>query len=485
MCFWKEFMSYFKIEGGLPLHGEITLSGSKNAALPILAASLLTDKPISFSNVPNISDIQHLQHCLAALGKSIHQHGMNQLTLYPLPSKNPQIPESHARMLRGSILLLGPLIARHKKVVLPLPGGCSIGKRPIDQHIMALQALGVDVVEYEDRLECTRQGPYLIANSIHFSVKTVTGTENAIMAAVLAKGVSTISNAASEPEVEDLIKFLNMIGAKILWKGEGLLEITGVKALHGYKQYTIMGDRIEAGTFLVAAAITGGSISINGVAPEYLESCLTVLKEIGASIVCEKNTIHLDMKKCAKNPFHLVTQPYPGFPTDLQSLFLSLATTLHGESSLCETLFENRFQLVKQMQTLGATIRVANDTAYVSGSSRLNGGKIRATDLRSGAALVCAALAAEGVSLITDIHHILRGYQDLTLKLTSLGAKIIQVREEIPTPISIVNQGFFGKRSTKREASENQLLAFVSSKFMPRNKESLEKTERTIAQSKL
>lgn len=454
---------YYKIIGGTPLHGEIRVSGSKNAALPILAASLLTDAPISLSNVPNISDIHALVNCLSCVGKEITETKKNVLTIKSTNCDTFIIPEAEARKIRGSIVLLGPLMARYQHIVLPLPGGCSIGTRPIDQHILALNTLGVEVVEYEDRIECTRKSKRLQAGTIDFTLRTVTGSENAIMAAVLADGVTTIHNVAREPEVIDLIHFLNKLGAAIVWRNEDSIEITGVEYLSGCEHYSIMGDRIEAGTYLVAAAITRGSIHVRGIAPEFLAPSLEILGESGALIQLDKDGIYLETPMRTLKGFQLVTRPYPGFPTDLQSVFLSFATMVSGESTLCETLFENRFLLVDELRKMGAAVEVNGNTVLVSGGCQLKAAEVVATDLRSGAALVCAALAAQGATLISNIHFIQRGYENLVPKLQSLGANIEEVLPYQPKPALVRQPSFFQELAKRKEETAKVLSLSIYS----------------------
>lgn len=427
----------YRIIGGKPLHGEVSISGSKNASLPILAATLLSDQSIQLNNLPNVSDIDDMLVCLYALGKKIKETSKNTVQLTQEPVDEISIPETNARKIRGSILLLGPLIARFSKVILPLPGGCNIGKRPIDLHIKALTALGVDILETEEALICTRKSARLQANTIHFSSKTVTGTENAIMAAVLAEGTSIIHNAAMEPEISDLIQFLNQLGARITGGGTETIVIEGVEKLHGCDGYGIMADRIEAGTYLVAAAITKGSVRLNGVNQEHLTAALDVLRCAGAKIECSADTILIDMTMGPKQSIQLTTQPYPGFPTDLQSPFLSLATLLPGQSFLSETLFENRFLMVQELQKMGALISVNSNTAIVNGCDHLHGAQVEATDLRSGAALVCASLAAKGVTHVNGIRFIERGYEGMIEKLQILGAQIELMSAEQSNLVSL------------------------------------------------
>ncbi len=440
---------YYEITGGTPLNGDVTLNGSKNASLPILAASLLTKEPVILTNLPRITDIKKMLSCLTAVGKKIKYIDPHSIQINHQDINELIIPDE-ARGIRGSILLLGPLLAHYSKVTLPLPGGCAIGKRPIDLHISALQALGVDIVEQNDTLICTRRFNRLQGNTIKFSIKTVTGTENVIMAAVLAQGTTLIQNAAVEPEIDDLIRFLNMLGANIKGTGTETIEITGVESLLRCSNYPIMSDRIEAGTYLIAAAITGGRVTVRPIDSRNLGSVLIALKSAGASIECNHESITLDMRSANKHSVTIETQPYPGFPTDMQSLFLSLATTLNETSTIKETIFENRFLIAQELQKMGAEINVLDNTASIKGGNRLNGAALKATDLRSGAALVCAALAAKGTSIITKIEYIERGYEALVLKLKELGAQI-----SVVYPEPQVNTGSFRFFDSSVQPSES------------------------------
>lgn len=417
--------AFYEVTGGVPLSGKVQISGSKNATLPILAATLLTNEPVTLKNVPEITDVKKMCQCLGFLGKKIRYLGDNSLQIESQAIDKLYIP-TEARDIRASILLLGPLLAKHKQISLPLPGGCVIGKRPIDFHINALNDLGVDVVKQEDTLICTRRYDKLKANTINFPGKTVTGTENIIMAAILAEGTTRIQNAAMEPEIADLIDFLNKIGADIKRTSDETIEITGVSHLHGCQDYSIIGDRIEAGTYLVAAAITEGCVTVKGINPQHMEATLTILKQSGAKIDLGSDTVTLEMKD--KRCIDLVTEPFPGVPTDMQSLFLSLATTLPGTSMLRETIFESRFQIASELQKMGAKIDVRNDTAQVTGPTLLQANTVHATDLRSGAAIVCTALAVKGTTVISGVEYIERGYEKLVPKLIELGAKISLIK---------------------------------------------------------
>lgn len=448
----------YEIIGGKPLQGEVQLSGSKNAALPIVAASLLTDQPIHLHNLPRITDIENMLHCIGFLGKTITYSDPHSIQLVHKPFDELVIPVEAATKIRASIVLLGPLLARYSKVILPLPGGCSIGKRPIDFHLTALRTMGVDIIEQENSLICTRRFSRLKAATIKFPSKTVTGTENLIMAAVLAEGTTTICNAAMEPEVFDLINFLNQLGADIKGAGTETLEIKGVEMLHGCAPYSIIADRIEAGTYLVAAAITGGCVRVKGINSDSLTAILDVLQTAGATISYEPDSVQIDMKGGKLGSFHLITQPFPGFPTDMQSLFLSLATVSNGQSSIRETLFENRFQVAQELQKMGAHITLSGNMAQISGVEELKAALVNATDLRSGAALVCAALIASGTTQIVGIHYIERGYEDLILKLNDLGATITLSNKNKTGKIQSIHHAKFFQSSTNPSIVDDNML---------------------------
>ncbi|HHZ4734782.1 TPA: UDP-N-acetylglucosamine 1-carboxyvinyltransferase [Legionella pneumophila] len=451
----------YEIVGGKPLRGQVKVSGSKNAALPVLAASLLCKEPLQLTNLPKILDVTNMIQCMEALGKRFEFINTNTIKIGNREMDTLTIPKEAARQIRASIILLGPLVAQYPKVILPLPGGCSIGKRPIDLHISALNALGVDIVELPDCLVCSRRYARLQGNTINFSIKTVTGTENAMMAAVLAEGTTIINNAAMEPEIVDLANFLNRLGAKIDGAGSDRITISGVDKLNSCGSYSIMADRIEAGTYLVAAAMTRGSISVKGVNPDYLVAVLSELKCAGAKITCDSDSIQLDMGEEYGESLNITSKPYPGFPTDLQSLFLSLTCVLRGNSYLCETLFEDRFQIVQELKKMGANISLKDNTAHIKGVSRLRGSQVNATDLRSGAALVCASLAAEGITQIFAIEHIERGYEDLILKLKALGANIKLIENTHVTSTELSDSHFKEATSSETRIQRASLIETV------------------------
>ena len=415
--------------------------------------------PIILRNVPSITDVEKMISCLKSLGKKINYIDKNTIQLIHQDIAELVIPEE-ARETRASIVLITPVLAHYQKVILPLPGGCAIGKRPINFHIDALKAFGVDVDEQINSLICTRGSNRLQANTIKFPGKTVTGTENAIMAAVLAEGTTFIQNAAVEPEIDDLINFLNLLGCKITGIGTETLKITGVDSLHETIDYSIMTDRIEAGTYLVAAAITGGHVRVKPINPQNLSAVLSALESMGAVIHRKQDSVTLSMNTDSRHTLNIVTQPFPGFPTDMQSMFLSLMTQLKGKSLIQETIFENRFQIVTELKKMGANIEVVDDKALVDGGTLLKAAAVNATDLRSGGALVCAALAANGTSTVFGIDFILRGYEDFVLKLKGLGAQIKLIKPVDATQHLRFFNSHNLQTSTTQDQSKNKTPVF-------------------------
>lgn len=414
------------IEGGNALHGEVTISGAKNAVLPIMAATLLCPEAVRITNVPNLDDVITLQRLLVGMGVNV------QFNDGAIEIKADQIVDCFApydlvRKMRASILVLGPLLARCGEAKVALPGGCAIGARPIDQHISALQMLGADI-RIEDGYVYAR-AERLRGAKIVFDMVTVTGTENMMMAAVLADGVTLLENAAREPEVTDLANFLNKMGAKISGIGSDCLQIEGVDSLHGCL-YSVLPDRIETGTHLIAAAMTGGHITTLNTHAHLLESVLVKLKESGAFIESGDDFIRLDMRGHYLKAVNIRTAPFPAFPTDMQAQFMALNTIAKGSSMITETIFENRFMHVPELMRLGAQIDIEGNTAFVHGIRYLTAAPVMATDLRASACLVLAGLAAEGVTQIEGLHHLDRGYDGIEKKLSSLGAKIRRIAEQ-------------------------------------------------------
>ena len=407
------------IEGGVPLKGEVTISGSKNAALPILSACLLTGGWHTLFNIPKLKDIWTIKDILSELGVVLEENGQtlkvnsDNLSSYIAPYKL-------VRTMRASILILGPLLSRLGKVKISLPGGCAIGTRPIDLHLKGLSAMGADInLEHGYVVASTDK---LRGANIFFDISTVTGTENLMMAAVKAEGKTTLHNAAKEPEVVDLANMLREMGARIKGAGTDTITITGVNELHPVR-YGIIPDRIETGTFLIAVAITKGKARIKGCNVDYIEAILEKLLDIGMEIEEQGEDLvaigHDDIKSV-----DIKTMPFPGFPTDMQAQFMSLMCIANGWSMIRETVFENRFMHVSELKRMGADIEINGGQALVRGKGNLSGAQVMATDLRASASLVLAGLAAKGRTEISRVYHLDRGYQDLDLKLSLLGSKI-------------------------------------------------------------
>lgn len=421
-------MDKFLITGGVSLQGETTISGAKNAALPILMAALLVHEPVHLTNVPALRDIKTTIKLLEMMGVKI-QHDLTQhkVTLDASSITEYHAPYELVKTMRASILVLGPLLARYGKAVVSLPGGCAIGSRPVDIHLKGLESMGADITVDQGYIHASVKGR-LKGAALLLDKVTVTGTENLLMAATLAEGKTIIKNAAREPEVVDLANFLNTLGAKIEGAGTDTITIEGVSELHG-GEYSILPDRIEAGTFLAAAAITRGSIILNQVEPALLESVLIKLEEAGAQIERGKNKIKLDMNGRRPRAVNISTAPFPAFPTDMQAQFMALNTVAEGTGTITETIFENRFMHVHELQRMGADIRLQGNTAISYGKDEISGAPVMATDLRASAGLVIAALVAKGETLVDRIYHIDRGYETIEARLTALGAKIQRIIE--------------------------------------------------------
>jgi UDP-N-acetylglucosamine 1-carboxyvinyltransferase len=414
------------ITGGSCLSGEIRISGAKNAALPILAATLLSDKPVSVGNIPHLHDITTTMELLGRMGVHLVVDEKMNIEVDSSTINSYVAPYELVRTMRASILVLGPLLARFGEAHVSLPGGCAIGTRPVDIHINGLIKMGADITVEGGFIhaKATRlKGCRLVLEQI-----TVTGTENLLMAATLAEGTTIIENAAKEPEVTDLALFLNAMGAKITGIGTDVLIIEGVKSL-GVKDlhYDILPDRIETGTYLIAAAITGGKVKLKNTRPDILDAVLEKLVEAGAEITTGEDWIALDMHGKKPKAVSLRTAPYPAFPTDMQAQFIALNCIADGVGIVTETIFENRFMHVQELQRMGADIKLESNTAICTGTKKLTGAPVMATDLRASASLVVAALAAEGDTLVDRIYHIDRGYDHIEEKLSQLGATIRRV----------------------------------------------------------
>ncbi len=408
-----------KIEGGVRLTGEVDIIGAKNSALPIMAATLLTSGRNILHNIPDLKDVHTMMSMLGVLGAKLKfRKNTLQITIDEVNHVEP--PEDLVKQMRASFLVAGPLLARLGKIRIPLPGGCQIGSRPVDLHLKGFQALGAKVSSEHGYVELESKG--LKGTSIYLDLPTVTGTENIMMSAVLAKGKTEIINAAKEPEVVDLANALNKMGAKIEGAGTDRIEIEGVDSLSPI-EYTIIPDRIEAGTFLVAGAITGGEVTIKGARKDHLGAVLGKLEEIGHKIETEEDRIRIIAKNVGK-ACDITTAPYPGFPTDMQALFASLLGVSKGASIITETIFDRRFGFVDELIRMGANMKVQGNTLIIVGVKRYSGASVTAGDLRAGAALVMAGLNAEGITEISGVEHIERGYENIDGKLKLLGAKI-------------------------------------------------------------
>ncbi len=416
-------MDKLLIEGGVPLAGEVSISGAKNAALPLLCAALLTDQPLYLSNVPHLNDVSTMLHLLVQMGVDVTLDEKNSLVLDAGGLDKPEAPYDMVKTMRAAILTLGPLLARTGRARVSLPGGCAIGARPVDIHIRGLQAMGAEIrVEHGYILA---QVERLRGARIFCDLVTVTGTENLMMAAALADGVTVIENAAREPEVADLARCLNSMGARVSGAGSDVVTIEGVERLSG-AQHRIMPDRIETGTFLVAVAAAGGRVRLNGTHCGILDAVVEKLREAGARIDCHRDSIEIEAGG-ALNAVSLRTAPYPAFPTDMQAQFMAMNCVARGAAVITETIFENRFMHAQELRRLGADIEISGNTAVVKGVPRLDGATVMATDLRASAGLVVAGLVARGETLIDRIYHLDRGYEHIEEKLSQLGARIRRV----------------------------------------------------------
>jgi len=416
-------MQKLAIQGGSRLNGEVRISGAKNAALPILCASLLSSDPLQLDNVPDLNDISTMCKLLQQMGVAIEANG-RQMVLDAAQIDKLEAPYDMVKTMRAAILVLGPLLARFGEARVSLPGGCAIGSRPVDLHIKGLQAMGAEIqIEHGYiHAKCKR----LKGARIFFDLVSVTGTENLMMAAALADGVTVLENAAREPEVVDLANCLIAMGARIEGAGSDTISIAGKDKLHG-ASHRIMPDRIESGTFLVAAAAAGGNITLTDARADILENVLEKLQEAGAAIQVSGSTISLQMNK-RPLAVNVRTAPYPAFPTDMQAQFMAMNTIAEGSAMVVETIFENRFMHVQELRRLGAQIEVEGNTAVIKGSAQLEGATIMATDLRASACLVIAGLAAQGETIVDRIYHLDRGYEHIETKLSALGAQISRIK---------------------------------------------------------
>lgn len=419
-------MDRIRIRGGKALHGTVTVSGAKNAALPILFSSLLADSPCTYTNVPELQDIHTTLKLLSNLGASVENMlKENRATVNPKPVHVFEAPYDLVRTMRASVVVLGPLLAKYGQAKVSMPGGCAIGARPINFHLTGLERLGAKI---------TLEEGYVIAHAkrlkgarVQFEFPSVGATENVMMAAVLASGESVLENCAKEPEIVDLAQALRAMGAQIEGEGSETIRIQGKASLHGC-DFRIMGDRIEAGTFLCAAAATQGKVRVEGLRPEFLEAVLVKLEETGAKVNRLENAIELEGRGRPRSK-DVTTQPYPGFPTDMQAQFMAVMAIAEGASVISETIFENRFMHVPELMRLGADITISGKSALVRGKEKLIGAPLMATDLRASASLILAGLCAEGETWVNRIYHLDRGYERMEEKLRMLGAQIERVKD--------------------------------------------------------
>ena len=417
-------MDKLQIRGGVPLDGEVRISGAKNATLPILAGALLADGPVTIGNVPHLQDVTTMIELLGRMGASVTVDERMRIEVDPRTMRETFAPYELVKTMRAAILVLGPLVARLGSADVSLPGGCAIGARPVNIHVAGLQAMGAEV-HIENGYIKARAGRLKGARIVLETV-TVTGTENLMMAATLAEGRSILENAAREPEIVDLALFLNSMGARISGHGTDTIIVDGVETLHG-TSYDVLPDRIEAGTYLLAAAITGGRVRARNARPDHLDAVLAKLEEAGATVVRGDNFIEVDMGGRRPRAVDIRTAPHPGFPTDMQAQFAALNTIADGVGTIVETIFENRFMHMLEMRRMGAEIRLEGNTAIIKGVPKLTAAPVMATDLRASASLVLAGLVAEGTTEVERIYHIDRGYECIEEKLQGLGAQIRRI----------------------------------------------------------
>lgn len=414
------------VTGGRKLSGEVRISGAKNSVLPIIVATLLAEGRCVLDDVPRLADVQIIKDVLESLGADI-TFTDNTMEVDGAPVNKVQAPIEYIKKMRASVLIMGPLLARFGRAVLSLPGGCAIGARPIDLHLKGLEVLGASIQIRDDEVVAEVPGGRLKGDRIFLRVPSVGATENLMMAASLAEGVTVIENAAEEPEIVDLANFLNAMGADVRGAGTGVIRITGVEHLHG-ANHTIIPDRIEAGSYLLAGAITGSTVRVTNCIADHLRPVLDKIVESGATVEVDEvaNTVTVHGAEKIRS-VDVKTLPYPGFPTDMQSQFMAYMTVAEGTCQFTETIFENRFMHVDELRKMGANIQAEGRNAFITGVPKLHGAAVRATDLRAGAALIIAGLAAEGKTTVSDLYHLDRGYEDLIGKFQSLGADIRRI----------------------------------------------------------
>ncbi len=419
-------MNKLLIRGGLPLSGDVRISGAKNAVLPIMAASLLAETPVTIENIPHLQDVTTTMELLGGMGAELTVSDKMEVEIDTRSVNRLEAPYDLVRTMRASILVLGPMLARFHKARVSLPGGCAIGSRPVDIHLDGLEALGADIKVENGYIEA--EAERLHGARIMMDQVTVTGTENLMMAAVLAEGETLLENAAREPEIVDLANFLNKMGAKIDGAGSDVIRIQGVARLEGVR-YRVLPDRIETGTYLVAAAMTGGKVRVRDTDPSLLEAVLAKLEEAGAKITTGNDWIELDMEGRRPKSVNVRTAPHPGFPTDMQAQFVALNAIAEGTATVVETIFENRYMHVQELRRMGADIHIEGNTAIIQGVGQLSAAPIMATDLRASASLILAGLVATGETEVNRIYHIDRGYESIEEKFARLGARIQRVTD--------------------------------------------------------
>lgn len=413
-------MGKIHIIGGKPLHGSITVSGAKNAVLPIIAAALLTEETCTLHDIPDLADVATIIELINMLGVEVSSPQKGQLVISASNLTAIEAPYEYVRKMRASFLVMGPLLARKGQAKMSLPGGCAIGSRPIDLHLKGLEALGAAITIGHGYIEA--KATKLIGSRVYLDFPSVGATENIMMAAALAEGTTIIENAAQEPEIVDLANFINAMGGKVKGAGTNIIRVQGVKELHG-TQHTVIPDRIEAGSYMVVAAATGGELIVENVIIDHLKPVVAKLEECGAKIVEFDNCVRVSAPNGIL-PVDIKTLPYPGFPTDMQAQMMAILSIARGTSVISETVFENRFMHVDELKRMGADIKIEGRNAIVKGVKTISGAQVKATDLRAGAALIIAGLIAEGETEINEIHHIDRGYDDIVQKLQNIGANI-------------------------------------------------------------
>lgn len=424
-------MAKLIVENGGPLYGEVQISGAKNAVLPLMAATLLTEEKCVIDGVPDLADVKVMKGMLENFGATVVDDGNGLLEITASQIRTVNGDRKLVTEMRASTVAMGPLLARCGKVVMPLPGGCAIGKRPINLHLKGFRALGATVIEDDENEQViVTAGPKgLVGDAIYLDFPSVGATENILMASTMAEGTTIIENAAKEPEIVDLANQLNKMGAKIKGAGTDTIRVTGVEKMGG-SIHAVIPDRIETGTFMLAAAITRGEILVKNALPGHVRPIIAKLKECGVEVETVDDGIYVNARDKELISTNIKTLPYPGFPTDIQSPFMAFLTTVKGKSEVKETVFENRFMHVNELNRMGADITIENRVAYVPGGKTLHGAKVRATDLRAGAAMVLAGLAALGKTEVSEIYHIERGYEKFVEKFTGLGALLTRVEED-------------------------------------------------------